>query len=249
MKHAYRQQQQWEDQGRPRSPEGFRWAAPEEAGTSFGDVLWGDGRDTWLLPDEEPFGFLARDGEGTLFVVLRGTATPPDVVKNLQVMQREVGFVEGHGRAHRGYLALYESLRGALLEAVEKHRDARRWLVVGHSLGASLSTFAAIDLTSRERERGGAPSILHYTMGSPRVGDIAFAAAYEALGVPTWRIFNTCDSIPSLPPPILGDDLFHHVGEPLPFSAHYGSSSKNHFINAYAYALEHPDQPRDPAVE
>jgi len=47
------------------------------------------------------------------------------------------------------------------------------------------------------------------TFGSPRVGDILFAAAYESvLGQKTWRVTHAHDVVPSVPPRLVG---FHHV--------------------------------------
>ena len=47
------------------------------------------------------------------------------------------------------------------------------------------------------------------TFGSPRVGDILFAAAYRAvLGDRTWRVTHAHDVVPSVPVRLMG---FHHV--------------------------------------
>ena len=47
------------------------------------------------------------------------------------------------------------------------------------------------------------------TFGSPRVGDILFAAAYRAvLGDRTWRVTHAHDVVPSVPVRVMG---FHHV--------------------------------------
>ena len=47
------------------------------------------------------------------------------------------------------------------------------------------------------------------TFGSPRVGDILFAAAYRAvLGDRTWRVTHAHDVVPSVPVRMMG---FHHV--------------------------------------
>jgi hypothetical protein len=46
------------------------------------------------------------------------------------------------------------------------------------------------------------------TFASPRVGDTAFANAFNALGLTSWRIVNVPDLVPKLPPEFFG---FSHV--------------------------------------
>ena len=120
-----------------------------------------------------------------------------------------------------------------------KRKDARLPVVVtGHSLGGALATLAAFELaasgyetsvtsvTSVTRDTDGVEKSLPpppppppprarafvagvRTFGSPRVGDILFAAAYRAvLGDRTWRVTHAHDVVPSVPVRMMG---FHHV--------------------------------------
>ena len=111
-------------------------------------------------------------------------------------------------------------------------------VVTGHSLGGALATLAAFELaasgyetsvtsvTSVTRDTDGVEKSLPpppppppprarafvagvRTFGSPRVGDILFAAAYRAvLGDRTWRVTHAHDVVPSVPVRLMG---FHHV--------------------------------------
>ena len=61
----------------------------------------------------------------------------------------------------------------------------------------------------RRRRRARARWSSVRTFGSPRVGDILFAAAYRAvLGDRTWRVTHAHDVVPSVPVRVMG---FHHV--------------------------------------
>ena len=63
--------------------------------------------------------------------------------------------------------------------------------------------------------------------------------------VPTFRIINTSDVVPQTPPPILGHDVYVHVGACVAFTANYGSLAGNHnATDAYFYALTHPNAPK-----
>ena len=76
--------------------------------------------------------------------------------------------------------------------------------VTGHSLGAALATLYALDNAKTDQIR----SPLICTFASPRVGDRAFANAFNELGFTSWRIDNSPDLVPKLPPQFLG---FEHV--------------------------------------
>lgn len=73
-------------------------------------------------------------------------------------------------------------------------------VVTGHSLGAALCTLYVMEHAARRQ----AGSLSICTFASPRVGDGAFIAAFEALDLSSWRIVNIQDVVPYLPPPILG---------------------------------------------
>jgi triacylglycerol lipase len=67
--------------------------------------------------------------------------------------------------------------------------------VTGHSLGAALATLYVLDNALTERIL----NPLIYTFGSPRVGDSAFAGAFNAQGLTSWRIANLPDLVPYVP--------------------------------------------------
>eukprot|EP00775_Hariotina_reticulata_P003437 gene3437-3709_t len=100
---------------------------------------------------------------------------------------------------HSGFLSAYDSIKPKVLKLVDTlTSDAtkeRPWqiFVTGHSLGGALATLCAYDLAGRR-------SVTMYTYGAPRVGNKAFAGAFnERLQGRSWRITNTSDIVPSVP--------------------------------------------------
>jgi kumamolisin len=74
----------------------------------------------------------------------------------------------------------------------------------GHSLGAALATLYTMDNGRNDQ----VSNPLLCTFGSPRVGDSAFVASFNNLGLTSWRIANVPDIVPYLPPAFLG---FAHI--------------------------------------
>ena len=117
-------------------------------------------------------------------------------------------------RAHAGFLRAYESVRARAFAAVD---DALRsppreppgatpdqnepWhvFVTGHSLGGALGTFFALHLAQSVDAGRRRCTVTHYNFGSPRVGDRAFAARYDATVKDSVRVVNGADLVPTLP--------------------------------------------------
>jgi len=85
-------------------------------------------------------------------------------------------------------------------------------VVTGHSLGAALATLYVLDNAANQKVH----NPLACTFASPRVGNRGFVAAYNALGLTSWRIVNSQDLVPNLPWDILG---YRHVDEQELFSS------------------------------
>jgi hypothetical protein len=84
--------------------------------------------------------------------------------------------------------------------------------VAGHSLGAALATLYTLDNAYTGKINN--PALC--TFASPAVGDSTFAAAFNGLGLTSWRVVNAPDLVPKLPPQILG---FTHVDSPQQYSS------------------------------
>jgi len=141
---------------------------------------------------------LVEFGGATPFAVLafRGTEQKSrDITTDLKF-----GKITLHGtriEVHRGFKEALDSV----WQQIEPELDALNCPVffTGHSLGAALATLAA-------RRR---PPQALYTFGSPRVGDVDFAAALSSFEAHNHRVVDDQDIVVQVPPEELG---FIHTG-------------------------------------
>lgn len=237
---AYAQYSQWQGQDRPRRPQDFTWQPPLMPGWSFSAPIWSVLSELHVLNESEPFGFAARDPQGEVYLVFRGTDTVQDWLDDLDADQRSYPWQAGLGNVHDGFLKLYTSLRDQALQAVDNLQPSGPLWVCAHSLGGALSSLAVLDL----RERWPDLSLQHYSFASPRLAAPDFAAHYNGLQVPTYRVVNDSDLVPQVPPGVTGKWLYQHLGLAVTFSASYASVADNHSLaDCYLYALQNPQAP------
>ena len=232
---AYDMFAQWGTEGHP-APDAFRWE-PRGPALTYSAPLWGTTRELVVFHEHEPFAFVASQGEQG-YVVFRGTQTPEDALSDLSASQRAYGLAPDYGDAHAGFVAVYQTISTALRAAVEAlPATVQRLWVAGHSMGSAFTTLAVPDLLAHTRFP--AAAMVHINLASPRVASPSFAKAYAQNGVATYRLVNTCDLVPELPPAVLGSDLYTHVGIPIDFTLQRGSLAGNHSAkDTYRFALE-----------
>jgi hypothetical protein len=107
-----------------------------------------------------------------------------------------------------------EMARGVRRSAAEA-RLPRPTVVAGHSLGSALTTLFVMENASKHKF----DITTSCTFASPRVGNLEFARAFNQLPITSWRIVNTLDIVPKLPPhiPLLLE--YDHVDTAYPFSS------------------------------
>lgn len=240
VNYGYAQYDQWVTQGKPRKPEDFTWQLPPLDGWQFSVPVWSVLSELHFLNESEPFGFAARDPEGAVYLVFRGTDTVQDWLDDLDLPQRSYPWLNDVGLVHDGFLKLYTSLRDLALQAVDELRPQGPLWVCGHSLGSTLSSLAVLDM----RERWPGLSLQHYNFASPRLASPAFAGYYNALEVPTYRVVNDSDLVPEVPPGVSDNWLYQHLGQAITFTASYASVAGDHSLaDCYLYALNNPQAP------
>ncbi|MCB1930970.1 MAG: lipase family protein [Candidatus Accumulibacter sp.] len=247
---AYAMYAQWVTQGKEHDPQRFRWQAPADSGFKFGTPIWGNS-EVLRFNELEPFALVAQRG-GDAHVIFRGTETLQDWYVDTECDQvpYELPRVADAGQVHKGFFDLYKTLRLALLDQLNALAGVRRVLVTGHSLGASLAMASMPDLMANALVQQAA-SFIHYNLAGPRTGDPAFATLLNTSPAEIYRIVNSCDLVPNVPPSVF-DDLtrhivYQHVGVQVTYSAQYNSVIGNHAHHgSYNYALVHPEQPQGP---
>ncbi|HXM73987.1 MAG TPA: lipase family protein [Chthoniobacterales bacterium] len=250
---AYDMYYQWKAQGYPTQPN-FRWT-PKGPAMTYGASIWGQ---TWWFPyRNEPFAFIAYSTQGNVYIVVRGSETDSDWLDDFDVRQTAYSRVSGYGKVHAGFMSIYAFLSAAVLAEINNALlrlgpNAKALYITGHSLGSGLSTLAVPDVIANSNLDRSKVRVVHYPLASPRVGDPDFYYQYSYQNIPTFRIIDTEDIVPDLPPsvvPLFGY-IYKHIGLEVSYTAQYNSDAGNHdHINSYYYALKHPTQPEGPIVK
>ena len=168
-------------------------------GTSNGVEWWDDFNAVVLIPFRVPgcgcvgAGF-ARIYD-TLEVVERPTgaataAITPQSLRSIGVFSQQVADLVARRTAASAHAAGFPP--SASVE------------VTGHSLGAALATLYTLENAHTDKIKN--PALC--TFASPAVGDSTFAAAFNGLELTSWRVVNSPDLVPKLPPELVG---FTHV--------------------------------------
>jgi triacylglycerol lipase len=185
------------------------------------------------------YGFLLTSPKLNI-LMFRGTQRQLEWLENiLAVQENYVHPVNGTviGKVHSGIYDFYQThLAKSVKQAVQSLDPQRPLIISGHSLGAALATFAALDLALILPKFQ--PNIQVYTYAGPRLGNKAFAEAHSQLLPNHYRITNLADMIPMLPLSKLLTDDFVHVGESWSFLCQQGDIMPNHFVETYRQAIE-----------
>lgn len=189
---------------------------------------------TSALSGKEPFGFIA-ESDRQIVIVFRGTSSTSDWISDAIASQTVYPYAKDGGLVHKGFLDIYNSARKQILSTMSKLSPRKTLYLTGHSLGGCLANLCAADLTTNTGFK--TPSV--YTYGSPRVGNPAFASLFNRRTGPHYRIYNTNDIVPELPPFIYrtprSDQVYHylHVKKGAELTYQAGSMSANHAISGY----------------
>jgi lipase (class 3) len=92
-----------------------------------------------------------------------------------------------------------ETERGVAKQfAAGRSRRERPTIVTGHSLGSALATLFVLENSVKNKFDITTIS----TLASPKVGNLEFKHVFGGLPLTSWRIVNTPDAVPKLPPTI-----------------------------------------------
>ncbi len=149
---------------------------------------------------------LAARGNGRLVVAFRGTADVHGWLLDARVKLHPYGFGIYGIKVHSGFFSTVDAALNWLVPIVQAAaKDGLKVFIYGHSKGAAESMVCAFRLATEFSVRASAV----YNYGCPRVFNRAGADAYNALGVPTFRVVNEDDTVTRIPF-LLG--LYRHAG-------------------------------------
>ncbi|MEO1041875.1 MAG: lipase family protein [Pseudomonadota bacterium] len=158
-------------------------------------------------PEAEIEGFVATcDGPHEAYAVLifRGTDSFQDWLSNVDAglqpleEQEHPGAVSApHGpKIHGGFHQAYRHTKDQIARELQKVGD-RQLFIGGHSLGGALAVIATHFEEKTCLDNGHERVAACYTFGAPRVGNHTFN---EQFHTPIYRIVNSFDPVPMLPP-------------------------------------------------
>ncbi|CAL4972628.1 unnamed protein product [Urochloa decumbens] len=227
-------------------------APPDEVSVPTMEPASTSGRGRWIgyvaVSTDE---MTRRLGRRDVLVSFRGTVTPAEWAANLMSSLEPARFDPCDPRpevkVESGFLSLYTSadktcrFGGAgscreqllrevsrLVESCGKAHPGEEVSVTlaGHSMGSALALLFAYDLTELGLNRGAPVTV--FSFGGPRVGNAAFKARCDELGVKALRVANVHDPITKLPGIFLNEatagvlrpswrgSCYTHVGVELP---------------------------------
>lgn len=192
-------------------PEAFKQQIPEsccEESQKFlkipDDIKFYDASTTNHAEDTQAYTWVCED-EKTLYIVFRGTSSGKDIMADLQISTLPWGEPADGVRVHRGFYEQFLAIEHEMDADVKAFVEAgvQRIVCTGHSLGAALSTIAAVYFAEKYVH----VPVCCYTFGSPRVGNRKFTDIFHKEVDVHWRAFNRSDPVSMIPL----TRNFHHV--------------------------------------
>ena len=249
--------EQWMADGKPNA-DTFSWTPSDSCpitSSAFPISQWTFAGPYWstftakTTTVSEPFATFAYGPDGqTAFLAFRGSQTGDDFIMDgkteMVAYQPPTAPPSPGAKVERGFYEVFNGLDlGALTGVLSQLASSGgRLIVTGHSLGSAVATLA-VPLACAAGIPG--PRILHYNQASPKVGNSDFEAYYNGLGVQTYRLVNTYDEVPKLPP-----GGYVPVGTEAPFGADYPTEGERHNpCCSYSYALFNPNEPYNPGID
>lgn len=149
----------------------------------------------------------------TFLMAFRGSEETgiADWIRDLQFLPADFPYGEKGStglKVHSGFIEAYNSVREAMFKAAQQSPH-KQVICTGHSLGGALATLCAVDVKYNLPDK----AVSAYTFGSPKVGNADFVKFYNKLIPQTYRIVNSVDAVPMLPPNIPLVVSYEHVGE------------------------------------
>ena len=229
----------------------------EQSYLQYGDYEKGK---NWRLPDPYnllttffavyegnhiPLGFIARK-DNAIYVVWRGTDNLEEWVQDVKFDQKKCPFFDDAIKVELGFKELYISSKGnehpspreVCIQTLNQQENIEEVFVTGHSLGGALAVINALDMATNMSH---VPTV--YTLAGPRAGNHHFAFTYNQVITDSWRLVNSHDEVPKLPPkacpPIHHEYHYKHVNSEHPITfGNFWNLPHNHSLDNYMAKLE-----------
>lgn len=175
-------------------------------------------------------------GFDNIYSTMKVVPVPP-VTRGLEAPAPEPELTGSFGDQLEQLVQRREAERPAVRDlAAGRTRRERPTVVTGHSLGSALAKLFVLENSTKHKFDISVIS----TLASPKVGNLEFKQIFDALPLSSWRIVNTRDVVPKLPPTIPFVLDYEHVNEAYSFDS--GAFAKKnlgcyHSIDTYLHWL------------
>lgn len=195
--------------------------------------------------DSVPIGFIVKNNND-IFIAWKGTSNLEEWIQDVKFEQTSCPFLKDTNKVELGFSELYStgngiknpSPREICMNLLEQEENIQTVYVTGHSLGGALAVINALDISENMALK---PVV--YTVAGPKTGNHSFAFTYNQLIKNSWRIVNSHDEVPKLPPtscpPILHEYYYEHVNHAYMITfGNCWSLPHNHSLKNYMKKLE-----------
>ena len=183
--------------------EGKKWTGPE--GYKL-DITF-----QAMYNEHVPLGFVASKGDN-VYVSWRGTSSHEEWIEDAKFDQVRCSYLPGHIKVHLGFHQLYttgkldSSPQKVVLNYLKEKQIKGKVYVTGHSLGSALSVLNILDIAKNTSHS----NLVLYTFAGPRLGSPEYTSIYNSAISDSWRVVNSNDEVPKLPPKDLD---YKHVNQ------------------------------------
>ena len=140
-------------------------------------------------------GFIAKEGK-KLIIVFRGANTMKDYLRDVDIFFKNYPPSKRFffkPKVHKGFFDGYLSVKEEIVKTLTSHPEVEKMYITGHSMGAALAVYCAIDLQRQFKYKKSVIGL--YTFGCPEVGNGSFIKRFKKHIKSSYRLVNDEDIV------------------------------------------------------
>ena len=140
-------------------------------------------------------GYIAKESTN-LYIVFRGANTMKDYLRDVDIFFKNYPPSKRFffkPKVHKGFFDGYLSVKEEIIKAITSNQEVEKLYLTGHSMGAALAVYCAIDLQRQFKFKDSLISL--YTFGCPEVGNGGFIKRFKKRVKSSYRLVNDEDIV------------------------------------------------------